>query len=213
MIRFGDGPIRERTHRKVIWVLDDQAARGQVLKFTDDEVWRCYPNLAVASLAAQRKVKPTTGYGERTYTNPRPGAGAHWRRCRTLGAGEGKAAREHIRIKGWRIGSAQAGPCCCACPQVWNFCRGLSVLLLVPGCVSPYLVGNTAHTWHMLVADDCHLKAGPPSNRPALMVLSFLCMVCGFRSFGTRPLEEKLLLGRAFSSCVKAIRWSSRSVA
>ena len=43
---------------KVDAVLEDQAARGQVLKYSEEEARACYPDLVVASLGAQRKDKP-----------------------------------------------------------------------------------------------------------------------------------------------------------
>ena len=39
-------------------VLEDQASRGQLLKFTEAEARARFPNLVVASLGAQRKDKP-----------------------------------------------------------------------------------------------------------------------------------------------------------
>ena len=43
---------------KVLTVLEDQAARGQVIKMTEHEAHQRYPDLVVASLGAQRKDKP-----------------------------------------------------------------------------------------------------------------------------------------------------------
>ena len=43
---------------KVLAVMEDQAERGQVLKFTEREARERYPNLVVASLGAIRKDKP-----------------------------------------------------------------------------------------------------------------------------------------------------------
>ena len=43
---------------KVLAVLEDQATRGQVIKMTEHEARRRYPDLVVASLGAQRKDKP-----------------------------------------------------------------------------------------------------------------------------------------------------------
>ena len=43
---------------KVLAVMEDQAERGQVLKFTEREARERYPNLVVASLGANRKDKP-----------------------------------------------------------------------------------------------------------------------------------------------------------
>ena len=43
---------------KVEAVLEDQASRGQVLKFTEAEARARHPHLVVASLGAQRKDKP-----------------------------------------------------------------------------------------------------------------------------------------------------------
>ena len=43
---------------KVEAVLEDQAARGQVLKYSEEEARAHYPDLVVASLGAQRKDKP-----------------------------------------------------------------------------------------------------------------------------------------------------------
>ena len=44
---------------KVIEVLDDQSKRGQILKLSEAEAKRQYPNLVVASLGANRKDKPS----------------------------------------------------------------------------------------------------------------------------------------------------------
>ena len=43
---------------KVLVVLEDQATRGQVIKMTEHEARRRYPDLVVAALGAQRKDKP-----------------------------------------------------------------------------------------------------------------------------------------------------------
>ena len=47
------------------------------------------------------------------------------------------------------------------------------------GRLSQYLAGDTAQTWHMLVADDFLLEAGGPEYRSALMAFFVLCAVSG----------------------------------
>ena len=47
------------------------------------------------------------------------------------------------------------------------------------GRLTQYFAGGSAHTWHMLVADDYHLEAGGQSYRSALMVFFVLCAVSG----------------------------------
>ena len=47
------------------------------------------------------------------------------------------------------------------------------------GRISQYVVGSSAATWHMLVADDCHLKAGGEEYRFALMTFFIVCSIVG----------------------------------
>ena len=46
------------------------------------------------------------------------------------------------------------------------------------GRLSQYLTADSAHTWHMVVADDYHLEAGGEHYRFALFAF-FLCCTCG----------------------------------
>ena len=45
--------------------------------------------------------------------------------------------------------------------------------------LSQYILGRTAHTWHLLVADDFHLDAGVVGYREALMTFFLLCHAAG----------------------------------
>ena len=47
------------------------------------------------------------------------------------------------------------------------------------GRLSQYLSRHTAHTWHLLVADDFHLEAGGAGYREALMTFFVLCYTAG----------------------------------
>ena len=47
------------------------------------------------------------------------------------------------------------------------------------GRLSQYLTADSAHTWHMVVADDCHLEAGGEHYRFALFAFFLLCSTCG----------------------------------
>ena len=47
------------------------------------------------------------------------------------------------------------------------------------GRLSQYISGHTAHTWHLLVADDFHLEAGGVGYREALMTFFPLCHAAG----------------------------------
>ena len=51
---------------KVLEVMHDQANRGQVLRLSEDEAKRMFPNLTVASLGAQRKEKQVVPF-QRAY--------------------------------------------------------------------------------------------------------------------------------------------------
>ena len=48
------GPLLEEVEK----VMEDQHARGQVLKLTEDDARTQFPGLVIASLGAQRKEKP-----------------------------------------------------------------------------------------------------------------------------------------------------------
>ena len=45
--------------------------------------------------------------------------------------------------------------------------------------ISQYVVGKSATTWHMLVADDFHLEAGGEQYRFALIAFFIVCAVAG----------------------------------
>ena len=47
------------------------------------------------------------------------------------------------------------------------------------GRLSQYLAAASAHTWHMVVADDYHLEAGGEHYRIALFAFFLLCNTCG----------------------------------
>ena len=47
------------------------------------------------------------------------------------------------------------------------------------GRISQYVVGKSATTWHMLVADDYHLEAGGEQYRFALIAFFIVCAVAG----------------------------------
>ena len=47
------------------------------------------------------------------------------------------------------------------------------------GRLSQYLAADSAHTWHMVVADDYHLEAGGEHYRFALFAFFLLCCTCG----------------------------------
>ena len=47
------------------------------------------------------------------------------------------------------------------------------------GRLSQYVVGDTAATWHMLVADDYHLEAGGKEYRFALIAFFVVCSIVG----------------------------------
>ena len=169
---------------KVIAVLQDQAARGQVLKHSETEARELFPGLVVASLGAQRKEKPG---GEVTARVLFDGTnGIFFKRTKVrdqerspIAADVKRAMREraalvNARTDGRRVRSAPANP---HSPKVIGDTWGAgskpeelpSVLhpphLLVPcgtalGRLSQCMVGQFATTWHLLVADDFHLEAG-----------------------------------------------------
>ena len=47
------------------------------------------------------------------------------------------------------------------------------------GRLSQYLAADSAHTWHVVVADDYHLAAGGEHYRFALFAFFLLCCTCG----------------------------------
>ena len=56
--------------------------------------------------------------------------------------------------------------------------------------LSQYLVGQSASTWHLLVADDFHLEAGEECYRQALFAFFSLCVVSGVPLSWGKLLEE-----------------------
>ena len=71
------------------------------------------------------------------------------------------------------------------------------------GRLSQYLAAASAHTWHMVVADDCHLEAGGEHYRFALFAFFLLCSTCG----GTTLLEQD---GRWRDSCLGRVRTAAQ---
>ena len=61
------------------------------------------------------------------------------------------------------------------------------------GTISQYVVGDSAATWHMLVADDYHLEAGGQEFRFALMTFFSVGSIVGHAK--ARHLSKK---GRLF---------------
>ena len=80
--------------------------------------------------------------------------------------------------RNWHLLGCQAQPVAdvhvnTAASHHWS--RAASAL----GRLSQYLVPATAHTWHMLVADDYHLEAGGTGYQRALVVFLVVCAACG----------------------------------
>ena len=63
------------------------------------------------------------------------------------------------------------------------------------GRLSQYLSAHTAHTWHLLVADDFHLEAGGAGYREALMIFLFCVIRRVYRYRGRRPQAVTLSYG------------------
>ena len=96
---------------KVIEVMEDQTARGQLIKLSEAEARRQYPGLVVASLGAVRKDRPNGEVTARVVfdgnprtscqqqnTNPRPGALPDRRRPEACDEREGGERGENVRI-------------------------------------------------------------------------------------------------------------------
>ena len=62
--------------------------------------------------------------------------------------------------------------------------------------LSQYISAHTAHTWHLLVADDFHLEAGGAGYREALMIFLFCVIRRVYRYRGRRPQAGTLSYGR-----------------
>ena len=64
------------------------------------------------------------------------------------------------------------------------------------GRLSQYISAHTAHTWHLLVADDFYLEAGGAGYREALMISFVLCVIRRvYRYRGRRPQAGTLSFG------------------
>ena len=198
---------------KVVDVLEDQARRGQVLKFTETEARARSPNLVVASLGANRKDKPNgtvtarvlfdgthvTSVNKRTRIRDQERApiAADLKRSMREKAREGLTTfaltadvpEVHRQVpideRDWHLLGCQVvegqkvyvntvGTFGVASAS-YHWSRVSSVI----GRLSQYLAGNTAQTWHMLVADDYLLEAGGPEYRSALMAFFVLCAFSG----------------------------------
>ena len=98
---------------KVLAVLEDQAARGQVIKMTEHEARQRYPDLLVASLGAQRKDKPGGAVSARVLFDGTHGFTVNTR-TRIRDQERGPIAADlkrircaHFRLNGRRLRSAQ----------------------------------------------------------------------------------------------------------
>ena len=198
---------------KVEAVLEDQAGRGQVLKFTEAEARARFPNLVVASLGAQRKDKPngvvsarvlfdgTYGMAVNTHTRIRnqeqPPIATDLKRAMrekaelgqptfALTADVSEAHRQvPVHPSDWHFLGCQVTKSSTvyvntvgtfgitSASYYWNRV-GAAV-----GRISQYLVGRSAATWHMLVADDYHLAAGGEQYRFALIAFFVVCALAG----------------------------------
>ena len=190
--------------RQVLAVLKDQTTRGQVMKMTEQEARQRFPDLVVASLGAQRENKFGGAVSARVLFDGTHGITVNTRtRIRDQERGPIPADLKRIMREKSRVGvstfaltadvseatqtnsSRGTG---LASPPVssgsWWFSlhkhsgyvwRRVSILLPAVGRVAQYLGGNTAYTWHMLVADDYHLDAGGANCRTALFHFFTLC--------------------------------------
>ena len=60
-----------------------------------------------------------------------------------------------------------------------NVVGTFGIMSAAVGRISQYVVGDSAATWHMLVADDYHLEAGGEECRFALMTFFIVCSIVG----------------------------------
>ena len=79
------------------------------------------------------------------------------------------------------------------------------------GRLSQYLAAASAHTWHMVVADDYHLEAGGEHYRFALFAFFLLCCTCGCHFLGTRRQVARQLSGWGWSCSTAPTTWASLS--
>ena len=191
---------------KVVDVLEDQARRGQVLKFTEPETRARFPNLVVASLGANRKDKPSGTVTARVLFDRTHGISVNTRtRIRDqeralIAADVKRSLREKAReglttfafttdvsespstspnrrarlasSLGCQVVEGQEGYVNTVgtfgvASASYHWSRVSSAI----GRLTQYLAGDTAQTWHMLVADDYLPEAGGP------MAFFMLCAV------------------------------------
>ena len=198
---------------KVEEVMEDQASRGQLLKYTEAEAKQQFPDLVVASLGAQRKEKPGGIVTARILFDGTHGVNVNTRsRVRdqerspiaadikrilleksvaglstfALTADVTEAHRQvPVDRRDWHLLSSQVRPGgtvyvntvgsfgVASASYYWS--RVGSAL----GRLAQYLAGDTAQTWHLLVADDFHLDAGRGGYREALLSFFVLCALSG----------------------------------
>ena len=189
---------------KVLAVLEDQAARGQVIKMTEHEARRRYPDLVVASLGAQRKDKHGRAVSARVLFDGTHGITVNTR-TRTRDQEKGSIAADLKRVM--REKSRVGVPTFTLTADVSEAHRQISqsqngtgissfdvasasyYWSLVASAISrlaQYLAGSSAGTWHKLVADDYHLDAGVANYRTVLFHFFTLCATANYLCHGAR---------------------------
>ena len=135
--------------------------KGQVLKLTEEEARARQPGFVVATLGVLRKDSPNGGAARVDGVNK-------WTRFRDqerapiaadlTWAMYDKSLWCARTLSFAAVGSMAHRRRCRVCQQSCDVRQGASVLLLIARCLCHW-VGHSAKTWHMLVADDYHIKA------------------------------------------------------
>ena len=220
-MRENDGALADT----VVWVLDEQATRKTVLNETrEDEALTRDSHLAVAALGALRK--PNDVVTARALVDRTPGISVNrrtriWDQERAPTAADLKRSREapgqRTCLSTANVSEQIPVPSNDATGIWWGAKSNLELFVnkvgtfgvasasyswsrvaSALGALRNILARDTAHTWHMLVADDCHLEAGGSGDGAAMIVFPILGTVCG------------VPLSWGFSYCIEATRCTSQ---
>ena len=158
------------------------------LKFTEVEARARFPDLVVASLGAQRKDKRNGVVSARVLFDGTHGPVVNTRtriRDQERSADVSEAHRQvPVYPSDWRFLGCQIAKATVYMNTVGTFVSTSASYYwnragAAVGRISQYVVGDSAATWHMPVADDCHLEVGGELYRFALMTFFIVCAVVG----------------------------------